>query len=749
MITLRPFQFRSITHRLITVCLLAALVIYGVSYYQMSRLVENILTGWVNQIAKSKLETLSMQTRARLDSVRNDVREAADASTLAPDGATYLLQQITARNVLIHELAIGVRQDDSWQPSAAQGSWRAQNRTRQAQALLQRCETADTDGWSERTVATPARDTLAYCLRFRGVDGSARLAAAAVDLEPTLSAMRANLKVDDSFNHLTLGHPFARTLHSATWLLGQADADGMHVRPANHGQDGLDIDLRDGGLVLTSTLPGLPLQVGLLFPPAELAQFHHQYLGLMIVSMVKDMLLMCLAIALVSRKTSGALRKLSDSTDDIARGNLDAVLPEAHGNDEVARLTRAFRRMRDALKVHIRELEETTVARQKMESELAIAAQIQLAMLPSSEAHTDARYSIATLLQAARVVGGDFYDFFPFDERRMCLVMGDVANKGVPAALFMARTISLVRTLARQASTPAELLATVNRELCQNNAECMFVTMLLAVLDLDSGELHYASAGHDAPLVLRKGRAHYLALQSGGALGLNEQARFPQLQYHLEAEDILLLYTDGITEAMDAQRQQFSEHGLLAALDLAAPTTAVGALDAVQLALQQFVDVAAQSDDVALLGLQFHAGRAASPWQLRLNGRSVTPAELKPALAQWLATQAVAEDSIDDVLLIAEEIVANIDRHGRFEHGPGLLSMDTSVGANLVKLVVRDNSIAFDPTVAPAFEADPDARAIGGLGLHLIHKLAAQMEYNRVNDVNQLQILVSCGGTPC
>ena len=202
--------------------------------------------------------------------------------------------------------------------------------------------------------------------------------------------------------------------------------------------------------------------------------------------------------------------------------------------------------MRDSLKLHILELQEATAARQRMESELAIAAQIQQAMLPSAEAATDPRYSMSTFAATSqgRLVVTCMIFFHVADER-ICMVIGDVANKGMPAALFMVRTLSLMRTLAHQSNSPAALLFAVNRELAQNNSECRFVTMFFAMLDLKSGVLQYASAGHDAPLLLRDGQVSKLALETGPALGLEEEASFPQFEIRLLAHDIVVMYTDG------------------------------------------------------------------------------------------------------------------------------------------------------------------------------------------------------------
>lgn len=183
-------------------------------------------------------------------------------------------------------------------------------------------------------------------------------------------------------------------------------------------------------------------------------------------------------------------------------------MPETRSKDEVGGLTRDFRVMRDSLNDHIRQLTETTAARERMESELNIAHDIQMSILPKifPPFPTRDEFDLFALIVPAKEVGGDFYDFFQLTENRLCFVIGDVSGKGVPAALFMAVTKTLIKSFAREREdvTPEAILTHVNEELASDNDACMFVTLFCGMLNTKSGEILYANAGHNPPLVIKK-----------------------------------------------------------------------------------------------------------------------------------------------------------------------------------------------------------------------------------------------------
>lgn len=318
------------------------------------------------------------------------------------------------------------------------------------------------------------------------------------------------------------------------------------------------------------------------------------------------LLLLAGIIVHTSRWTTRPLAHLAESAEAIARGNLEIPIARARTRDEIGHLTDAFRRMRDNLRTYIADLAQATAARQKLESELAIAQQIQRTMLPAP-AHVVAGPPALHLhaeIVPAKTVGGDLYAYFPLPDGRLCFAVGDVSDKGMPAALFMARTITLLKTIGREARAPDEILRRVNAELYPDNDECMFVTLFCGLIDPATGRITAASAGHEPPvLVAADGTCRLHEIPSGPALGLEPDVTLPVTTYTLAPGETLLLYTDGVTDAVDTQQAMFTRERLLqAASELAAaPEGLAGAL---RHRVEAFSAGALQADDITLFTLR-------------------------------------------------------------------------------------------------------------------------------------------------
>lgn len=284
-------------------------------------------------------------------------------------------------------------------------------------------------------------------------------------------------------------------------------------------------------------------------------------------SALAALILLASLVITASRRITRPLGDLADAADRMATGDLETAVPPARTRDEIGHLAGAFGRMRDDLRRHIADLAATTAARQKLESELAIAKQIQRTMLPAARHTARGRHTaeIFARMEPAKAVGGDFFVYFPTASGILFFAAGDVSDKGVPAALFMTRTITLLRTIARTGLPADEVLRRVNTELLPDNDECMFVTLVCGELDLATGELACASAGHEPPLLLGAGGARFWQLPAGPALGLEPKVEFRVATQTLAPGETLLVYTDGVIDATDPAGAQFSATGLLAA----------------------------------------------------------------------------------------------------------------------------------------------------------------------------------------
>jgi serine phosphatase RsbU (regulator of sigma subunit) len=252
---------------------------------------------------------------------------------------------------------------------------------------------------------------------------------------------------------------------------------------------------------------------------------------------------------------------------------------------------------------------EAYVEKQRMEETLKLAHDIQMSMVPKIFPPFPERseFDLYAVIEPAREVGGDFYDFFLTDDNRLCFAIGDVSGKGVPASLFMAVTKTLLRVTATKLRSPEAVLTDLNNELCLGNETGMFVTIFYGSLNIRTGVVDYSNGGHNPPYVLaRQGTASVVEGTGGAALGVIPRARYRAKQVHLRTGESLFLYTDGLTEAMDSANNLFSEHRLQECLQDLAGTAPAELIRGVVGAVRRFAAGAEQSDDITALAIQLH-----------------------------------------------------------------------------------------------------------------------------------------------
>jgi serine phosphatase RsbU (regulator of sigma subunit) len=250
---------------------------------------------------------------------------------------------------------------------------------------------------------------------------------------------------------------------------------------------------------------------------------------------------------------------------------------------------------------------EAYVEKERMEEALKLAHDIQMSMLPKifppfPERH---EFDIFAAIAPAKEVGGDLYDFFFLDDDHLCFAIGDVSGKGVPASLFMAVTKTLFKATAGNGGTPGEILARLNAKICRDNESCMFVTLFCAILNIRTGQVDYSNGGHNPPYYLHHGGVSPLENAGGRALGVVEQSPYLSGRVVLGPGEALLLYTDGITEAMDSSETLYSDRRLewfLATNRSSSPRQIIGDLVS---DVKHFASGAPQSDDITVLALLY------------------------------------------------------------------------------------------------------------------------------------------------
>ena len=301
------------------------------------------------------------------------------------------------------------------------------------------------------------------------------------------------------------------------------------------------------------------------------------------------------------------LKSLSKSAQEVAKGNFDASLPSFKRNDEVAQLRDSFGTMQQSLKQYMEDLKVSTAAKASIESELNVAHNIQMSMIPKTfPAFPDRKdIELYASLTPAKAVGGDLYDFFIRDEK-LFFCIGDVSGKGVPASLVMAVSRTLFRNVATHIDEPSDIMKAMNVNLCDGNTDCMFVTMLVGVFDLQTGLLRYCNAGHTPPVLINE-KAEFLSLHKIAPLGLMVNIPYVTEEVVIEPQTTVFLYTDGLNEAMDADGNLFGDDRIIDEMSHAiqdGQLSPKAVIDRTIQAVHQFVGDYEQSDDLTMLAFK-------------------------------------------------------------------------------------------------------------------------------------------------
>ena len=319
--------------------------------------------------------------------------------------------------------------------------------------------------------------------------------------------------------------------------------------------------------------------------------------------------IICFVCTKLSKNISLPITRLCEATKSIGRGNFDLSV-DKNSDDEIGKLAKSFNLMARNLKRYMKNLKKTTAEKEKVHSELMIANKIQKSMLPCIFPAFPERkdFDIYAVMDPAREVGGDFYDFFLIDDSKLALVIADVSDKGVSAALFMVVAKILIKNQLQNGDSPAEVLKIVNNRLCESNEVGMFVTCFLGIFNIKSGEFIYANAGHNPPFLYRKSEENCIVITSphGLVLGGTPNITYLQSKTYLYPGDFLFLYTDGVTEAANKRGRLFSQQKLEEIVNSCGKKNVAiqDLIFDIKSEINKFVGNAAVSDDITMLALK-------------------------------------------------------------------------------------------------------------------------------------------------
>ena len=348
--------------------------------------------------------------------------------------------------------------------------------------------------------------------------------------------------------------------------------------------------------------------IAIVIPEFILELVSYVFAGLSVFFLVLGLLVVYFFGRRSIKKSVKPLQQLAAAADEVAKGNFDAALPEVHTKDEIHQLRDSFENMQQSLILYTDELRMTTAAKVSMESELKIAHNIQMSMLPKTFPPYPDRddVDIYGSLTPAKGVGGDLFDFFIRDEK-LFFCIGDVSGKGVPASLYMAVTRSLFRYVSGHINEPDRIVEALNKAQNEGNDTNMFVTIFVGVLDLQTGVLNYCNGGHDAPLLVGRDVGE-LPCDPNLPIGVIGDFKFSQQQVNIDTNTTIFLFTDGLNEAENARHQQFGDQRIwnvarrLLSENSHQPEYMIAQMTQ---AVHEFVGDAEQSDDLTMLAIQY------------------------------------------------------------------------------------------------------------------------------------------------
>jgi len=623
-----------------------------------------------------------------------------------------------------------------------------------------------TEPYMDLDVATNTSEMVtSYCQTIRGAQGQVigviNTSLSITWLSQTISAVKpypnsysimigrgGTYFVHPDTTKITRQTIFTQTLEQPDTAL---TALGYAMQRGEEGMKRMNIDGKDS-YVFYKPLGKTGCSMAIVCPEGDIfGGFDSLRRTIMTIVAIGLLLMFYFFIRIITRELK-PLRRLAHEAESIASGQFDTPLPDFQRIDEIGQLSHSFGNMQQSLVKYIEELKDTTAQKASIERDLRIASSIQMGMLPEkfpTKADRDDVQLFASLTPA-KEVGGDLFDFY-FRDEKLFFCIGDVSGKGVPASLFMAVTRSTFRTVSAHESMPDRIVMTMNKTIADMNKTHMFVTLFVGMLDLPTGRLHYCNAGHDAPLLVGAGVGE-LPCDPNIPVGFMPKWKYSLQEAQIFTGTTIFLFTDGLTEAMDANNEQF----LMERVNNVAKQALVHGQQEPRLLINQMIDAvhlfvgdAEQSDDLTMMAIQYI--RKQSDVQMQKSIVLANDTQEVPRLNAFVEDicQTVGFDEIVTmgIKVAVEEAVVNVMKYAYPPGQRGEVTIEAASNDVRLKFTIIDGGKPFDPTVQPEVDTSLPARErkIGGLGIHIMRQNMDSINYERIGNHNVLTLRKEIG----
>ena len=487
--------------------------------------------------------------------------------------------------------------------------------------------------------------------------------------------------------------------------------------------------------------------VGVDISMNDIMQDRADYLRNVLVFMAIAVIVICaLILVLVNATLVKPINKLSDATGSFVEnqsndnnGESDLSKLTIRSGDEVETLCNSIKQMEKDINKYITHLTEVTAEKERIGAELELAKNIQADMLPNIFPAFPERddFDIYASMTPAKEVGGDFYDFFLIDDTHLAMVMADVSGKGIPAALFMMMSKILIQNAALSGKGPAEALEAVNNQICSNNREEMFVTVWLGIVDLKTGLMKAANAGHEKPMIKKPdGEFEFFLDKHGFVIGGMPGIKYKEYEIQLEKGSKLFVYTDGVAEATNESDELFGTERTLKAINAEKDSSPSAILDSVKKEIGLFVGNAPQFDDLTMLCFEL-IGKSEN--EITVDATIENVAKVTEFVAKKAEKLPFSVKDRYQLEVAVDEIVSNVARYA-YGDKTGTVTLKTESDEKSLTITVTDCGTPYNPLEKedPDITLSADERGVGGYGIFIVKKIMDELNYEYKDGKNIL-----------